>query len=130
MSIAASLEDVPLVPSEGVGSGGAGHQAGITSNCCIHQSFTALHPYFRVFELVCGTFSGVRSMFRLPPPIPGLPGGGYPEEFQKAARVIQRNYAVHLARKKNARMEVSLSGFHFLPRDSAKSAMAQSRCHA
>lgn len=50
--------------------------------------------------------AGSRSVFRLPPPIPGLPGGGYPQEWTDAAMIIQRNYTVHLARKKANNMEV------------------------
>ena len=70
-------DDVPLVPSEGVGSGGAGHTT---------KSL----------------------LFRLPPPIPGKPGGGYPEEYHKAATLVQRNVKVYLSRRQHNMKEVKL----------------------
>eukprot|EP00286_Rhodomonas_abbreviata_P027100 CAMPEP_0181303058 /NCGR_PEP_ID=MMETSP1101-20121128/8343_1 /TAXON_ID=46948 /ORGANISM="Rhodomonas abbreviata, Strain Caron Lab Isolate" /LENGTH=584 /DNA_ID=CAMNT_0023408581 /DNA_START=34 /DNA_END=1785 /DNA_ORIENTATION=+ len=76
-----SGENSPLVPSEGVGSGGAGH---------IPQ--------------------GSAITFRLPPPIPGKPGGGYPQEYHDAANLIKRNYKVFAERKKAQMQEVTLDG--------------------
>eukprot|EP00960_Hanusia_phi_P034139 750871-Hanusia_phi.AAC.1 len=70
------MDDVPLVASEGVGSGGVGH--------------------------FC---SGKVSVFRLPPPIPGKEGGGYPAEWHHAQIVIRRNYMMHKLR--NAGKKVS-----------------------
>jgi hypothetical protein len=60
--------DIPLMPSEGVGSGGKDH-------------------------------STKHLMFRLPPPIPGKPGGGYPAEYHTAATTIQRNVKIFWVRK-------------------------------
>ena len=78
--IAMSSEDVPLVPSEGVGSGGKDH-------------------------------STKHLMFRLPPPIPGKPGGGYPVEYHAAATTIQRNVQIFWKRKRQQGMkEVALDG--------------------
>jgi len=39
-------------------------------------------------------------VFRLPPPIPGKPGGGYPQEWHDAQTTIKRNYLSHVARKR------------------------------
>ena len=64
-----SSEDIPLVPSEGVGSGGKDH-------------------------------STKHLMFRLPPPIPGKPGGGYPPEYHTAATTIQRNVKISWKRRR------------------------------
>jgi hypothetical protein len=75
-----SSEDIPLVPSEGVGSGGKDH-------------------------------STKHLMFRLPPPIPGKPGGGYPAEYHTAATTIQRNVKIFWTRKRLQGMkEVQLDG--------------------
>ncbi|EKX44811.1 hypothetical protein GUITHDRAFT_163453 [Guillardia theta CCMP2712] len=63
------MDDVPLVASEGVGSGGVGHYC-----------------------------SGKVNVFRLPPPIPGKEGGGYPSEWHHAQIVIRRNYMIHKLR--------------------------------
>jgi hypothetical protein len=77
-----SSEDIPLMPSEGVGSGGKDH-------------------------------STKHLMFRLPPPIPGKPGGGYPAEYHTAATTIQRNVKIFWVRKQKLRQvmkEVQLDG--------------------
>jgi len=71
------MEEVKLVPSEGVGSGGAGHQT--------HSS-----------------------VFRLPPPIPGIIGGGYPSEWHDAATRIQTSFRGHNARRKIKMEDVTL----------------------
>mmetsp|Transcript_31816 Transcript_31816/g.76981 ORF Transcript_31816/g.76981 Transcript_31816/m.76981 type:complete len:474 (+) Transcript_31816:96-1517(+) len=71
------MEEVKLVPSEGVGSGGAGHQT--------HSS-----------------------VFRLPPPIPGIIGGGYPSEWHDAATRIQTSFRGHSARRKMKMEDVTL----------------------
>ena len=42
----------------------------------------------------------LRSVFRLPPPIPGKPGGGYPSEWHSATNTIRRNWLSHVARKR------------------------------
>jgi hypothetical protein len=39
-------------------------------------------------------------VFRLPPPIPGKPGGGYPQEWHSAQTTIKRNYVAHMERKR------------------------------
>ncbi len=39
-------------------------------------------------------------MFRLPPPIPGKAGGGYPQEWHSAQTTIKRNYVAHMERKR------------------------------
>jgi hypothetical protein len=50
-------------------------------------------------------------MFRLPPPIPGKPGGGYPAEYHTAATTIQRNVKIFWTRKQLRGMkEVQLDG--------------------
>lgn len=48
-------------------------------------------------------------MFRLPPPIPGKPGGGYPPEYHTAATTIQRNVKISWKRRRPQGMkEVAL----------------------
>jgi hypothetical protein len=74
-----SSEDIPLVPSEGVGSGGKDH-------------------------------STKQIMFRLPPPIPGKPGGGYPPEYHTAATLIQRNVKISWKRRRQGMKAVALDG--------------------
>ena len=49
---------------------------------------------------VCWERAGSRTVFRLPPPIPGKPGGGYPQEWHSAQTTIKRNYVAHMERKR------------------------------
>jgi hypothetical protein len=49
---------------------------------------------------VCLARAGSRTVFRLPPPIPGKPGGGYPQEWHSAQTTIKRNYVAHMERKR------------------------------
>ncbi len=50
-------------------------------------------------------------MFRMPPPIPGKPGGGYPVEYHTAATTIQRNVKIFWTRKQLQGMkDVKLDG--------------------
>eukprot|EP00284_Hemiselmis_tepida_P012579 CAMPEP_0174928062 /NCGR_PEP_ID=MMETSP1355-20121228/22714_1 /TAXON_ID=464990 /ORGANISM="Hemiselmis tepida, Strain CCMP443" /LENGTH=463 /DNA_ID=CAMNT_0016174203 /DNA_START=150 /DNA_END=1541 /DNA_ORIENTATION=+ len=47
-------------------------------------------------------------MFRLPPPIPGIVGGGYPSEWHDAATRIQTSFRGHSARRKMKMEDVTL----------------------
>ena len=166
-------EDPPLVPSQGVGTGGAGHvcsgvcrlsrvagvcasgrqyrprawsarahstalslqacpesslwgcaggQRSAAHSCrrvtctmmtstwsCTHAP-RAMHRARRIILLIhergaanvdaAARGAGSRSVFRLPPPIPGKPGGGYPQEWHSAQTTIKRNYLAHMERKR------------------------------
>jgi len=57
-------------------------------------------PVTKELMSLFGFCAGSRSVFRLPPPIPGKPGGGYATEWHDAQTTIKRSYIAHRERKR------------------------------